>query len=69
MHKSVPIFEVVLGARSSQIALFVNVDSKIFGNNAPNSQIKLPCLEKKRLFDVLLDDPKLRVLVLLEYEF
>ena len=66
MDKVVLVVQVVFWAGSADIAVFVNIDSKIFCDYGPDAQIKFSFFVQKRFFNVLLNNPKCLFLLLFE---
>ena len=68
MHKIIFICQIVLRTGSAHISLFIDINSKVFGNNGPDAQIKFSFLVQEWLFNVLLNDPKGFFLLFFENE-
>lgn len=69
VHVVVFVAQVVLGGTSTQIPRVVNINLVIVCDQSPNTNVKLPTVPQKWLFNVFLDDPKHILRVLLENKF
>lgn len=58
-------FKVVFGRTRSQVPVLVKVDSVVFCHNGPNTDVKLSAVEEKGVLDILLNDPRFCLWVLL----
>ena len=57
VHEVVLVVEVVLGGTGPQIAVLVEVNAKVVGDNGPDPNVELAPIEEKGVLDVLLHDP------------
>jgi hypothetical protein len=65
VHKVVFVFQIVVRRAGPDVALLVEVDTEVVGNEGPDTDIKLASVVQKGFLDVLLNDPVLVDVVLL----
>ena len=68
MHISVFGFEIVISRTGSQITWLVYINAEVLSHNRPDSEVELATLEKKRVLNIFLNDPALRLRILCKDE-
>ena len=66
MDEIIGSFEVIFVGRRAEVAVFVDKNTEVVRDDAPNSDVELAFFIQERLFNILLDNPKRVFLVLLK---
>ena len=68
VYEGVFRLEIVICRACPQVSGLVVIDSEVIRDDGPHTQVKLAALKEKRMLDVLLNDPALRLGILREDE-
>ena len=68
MDISVFSFEIVISRTGSQITWLVYINAEVLSHYRPDSEVELATLEKKRVLNIFLNDPALRLRILCKDE-